>query len=562
MINKLKYNILMVSAIGAGLVSCTDEFDNHYNQSVESTGKLDVSCMQYLEDNSEFAAFVEMIKAADYELALSSAQNYTVWAPTNSVLADARSKMNDASFMAQNPDYIKNIVESHIALFSYTTSGLSRKAVRMKNGKIHIFEYNAGSYSIGEQAMSNVGRYISQGVNNGVIYRLEDSLIPYRYNIFEYIGEAPGLDSMKAFLYSYNEKELDKNLSVEIGIDGNGEILYDTVWKDTNIILDRIGDINVEDSIYTTLLLNNDAWTKSYERVRSSYNFDPAELSYTQQEADSITRYYAGLRMVQHLVFRNVPENIAQLTNDTDSIFAVSKTSFLRPARLFENIAHTEEVSNGIVHVLDSVPFTVEETYQPKMTLFAANADALYGREVTTYPGTGTTEDDSFNLFTRSYIHTYTNKKGEEVSENVSYLLAQGISGFNYPIKTPGVKFYIPNVLSASYNIYCKFIPDTINNLPYLVGFDLKYNQDNRQVSASELTDMTFEISTDQTEPVLVLKNFKFPYCNLSASYTGDYDKLNTKVILEVKSLPQRREEGRTYTKDLMIESIIFEPVE
>ena len=60
MINKLKYNILMVSAIGAGLVSCTDEFDNHYNQSVESTGKLDVSCMQYLEDNSEFAAFVEM----------------------------------------------------------------------------------------------------------------------------------------------------------------------------------------------------------------------------------------------------------------------------------------------------------------------------------------------------------------------------------------------------------------------------------------------------------------------------------------------------------------------
>ena len=115
----------------------------------------------------------------------------------------------------------------------------------------------------------------------------------------------------------------------------------------------------------------------------------------------------------------------------------MSKTSFLRPARLFENIAHTEEVSNGIVHVLDSVPFTVEETYQPKMTLFAANADALYGREVTTYPGTGTTEDDSFNLFTRSYIHTYTNKKGEEVSENVSYLLAQGISGFNYPIKTP-----------------------------------------------------------------------------------------------------------------------------
>ena len=102
MINKLKYNILMVSAIGAGLVSCTDEFDNHYNQSVESTGKLDVSCMQYLEDNSEYATFVEMIKAADSELALSSAQNFTVWVSTNLVLGQATPTMKCASLTSHH----------------------------------------------------------------------------------------------------------------------------------------------------------------------------------------------------------------------------------------------------------------------------------------------------------------------------------------------------------------------------------------------------------------------------------------------------------------------------
>ena len=431
MISKLKYNILLVSLIGAGLTSCTDEFDNHYNQDMETVGKLNVSCFQYLENNNEYSTFVELLKKTEYDKVLASAQNFTIWAPTNDVLTEVKANIANSEFMKQNPDYIYNIVENHIALFSYSTSGLTKKSVRMKNGKLQMFTNIDGVYSIGEQKLTNVNKYIAQAVNNGIIYKLNDSFIPYKYNIWEFIGATEGLDSLKKFIYHFDELELDKSLSVQIGTDGNGDPVYDTVWMQKNIIINQIGKINTEDSIYTALLPNNNAWDRVYGKSKSAFSFDVVANQYTQQEADSLANYYAGLNIMSNTIFRKVPDNILELTTDKDSIYSTVYRSYTSPARLFENSVLEAQVSNGKVIITDSIALDKSELLQSKL-IISAGATA-FGREVKTYDKSSSdkTQVPSGDIVDQTYNYSYIDKHGDLYTRKVSFILLRCASG-NY----------------------------------------------------------------------------------------------------------------------------------
>ena len=557
----------MVSAIGAGLASCTDEFDNHYNQSVESTGKLDITCMEYLQQNSDFSDFVTLIKDAGYETLLSSPQMYTVWAPSNDALNEVMKNRNNAEYIKNNPAYIKNIVANHIALFSYSTSSLQRRAVKMKNGKIHVFANENGGYTIGEQKLVNVGEFISQGVNNGVIYRIDADVVPYKFNILEYIGETAGLDSLKKYLYAYNDSVLDKSLSVEIGTDGNGDPVYDTIWKQENIILDKIADINVEDSIYqAAILVNNDAWIKSYEKIKAGFNFDKIANMYSDQEADSLSSYHAMYNILANNIFRTLPENITSMTSEKDSIFSTIKSSFTAPARLFgSNIIHQEQISNGTVYVTDSLPFTNEETWQPKITLSAGRTS--YGYDLVQIPSPVAGQDDieTSSVAVTSYNYTITNNNGETEARFGAYITLTSLKYYPQP---PRIKYYIPDVRSGKYNIYAKFRPSA---MPNKLGFNLTYFEDGKKKFVEELADdsqstiivnknFIYDPAENETGKILVLENFKFPHCDL-LSTTDDYDKSNVRVTFDIISTVIRSERN-TYSRNFHLEYIIFEPVE
>ena len=209
-----------------------------------------------------------------YDSVLCASQTFTVWAPTNEAIQNSGIDLNDSV-------YVTKFVENHIARFLHSTSNLQRKSVLMKNLKKLIFAYDGSSYSINGNKLVNTG----VAVKNGVVYKVED-VNPYLYNIYEYMEYTPGFDSINTFFKYYESKELDVENSTVIGVNGENQNVYDTVWKYSNTLLSAIGRLDLEDSIYTAILPNNDAWNSAFEN-RLSYHKIFVDRNTVDPAADS-----------------------------------------------------------------------------------------------------------------------------------------------------------------------------------------------------------------------------------------------------------------------------------
>ncbi|MGC3978587.1 MAG: hypothetical protein QM751_10375 [Paludibacteraceae bacterium] len=113
-------------------------------------------------------------------------------------------------------------------------------------------------------------------------------------------------------------------------------------------------------------------------------------------------------------------------------------------------------------------------------------------------------------------------------------------------------------ISGAAYNIYCVFLPNkvkTTSSKPNKVTFSLAY----RSSTGGKVVNVTYNNSskgfvTSSTEvtKVLVASNVAFPYCEKGLKEPN----VKLKVSSSVSS-----NETTQYTRDMLIDCIIFEPV-
>ncbi|MGF7137987.1 fasciclin domain-containing protein [Roseimarinus sediminis] len=490
--------------------SCNDNWEEHYNE--DNFDLPEYSLAQYIAEQSELSVFNEMLKVTAYDSLIGSSQTFTVWAPNNEALSGI--DLNDYNKVLQ-------VVQTHIARNKYSTTNLSGKPVKMLSNKYLNITQGANGAEMGNVSIIQP----NQPTKNGLVHVL-NGYIPYQNNIWEHLQNAEGIDSLRNYLFGQTQKVFMPQLSLEIGVNDNGDPIYDSVFVSHNQVLGIIGELDIEDSIYTMLTLKNDAWSDATSRIGKYFNF-PDEFGGVERKNELVPLY-----TVKDLVFRGKIESPASL----DSITSTTNTTFHNPDEIFGNTQGTS-LSNGIVFQSDVFPYADTVAWFNEIRIEAENSQ---GRE-----------NSNSNVYSRVY-------GGDEYDvSNNRYILVEPTTTSNLAVSS--VEFSIPNILSASYNIYCVFVPNAIadpNNVkPMKAKFVLNYIR----TTGGRTSRKTFNPEVTVSDPTKVTRlfvgQFDFEFANL---VSRDYP--DAPITFEVSN-DVKMEEAEAFSRDMRIDCIILEPV-
>ncbi|MDR0714943.1 MAG: fasciclin domain-containing protein [Bacteroidales bacterium] len=513
-IKRLKVFILAGTLLAT---ACSDEaYDRHYQADPALVAENNLwTTIEAMPELSRFAGF---LKNHGYDQLLSQTQAYTVFAPNNDALA---------ALDTSNMDVLSELIENHIARFIRPASGSAADPVAMLNGKWIDFVKQGDNYYFGSAPFTVPAKSVM--ASNGIVHLLDayESFFP---NIWEYLAKGAGLDSIKNYLYAFDEIVFVPERSVPGSIVDGQQTYLDSVFVNSNARLSRLGYINREDSSYIMLVPNNQAWTEAYNRIKDYYVY----YNKNAQIADSLQRANTAYALVQDLFFSNTLQ-----TSPQDSLISTSSHTFYKPQYLFDG-AEPVTTSNGTAYITDQLKLNAWESWHEPIIV---EAERTLGRE-----------------------NTVSTPSVQRVTD-----LSLGISGGRYlklePTTSSGnptVTFDIPNTLSASYNIYCVFVSEKAINpnaqglKPCQVYFSLSYMDDAGKI-VTDRFPASGKINTkpEQIDTIPVVSGFKFPTTNYGEKDANGESV--TYVTLKVVSNVDRKETTE-YSRVLLLDCILMEP--
>ena len=336
-----------------------------------------------------------------------------------------------------------------------------------------------------------------------------------------------------------------------------------------------------EDSTYMALLPTNNAWRNAYDKIKSYYTYHATTQAQTftngniDAKAASVTidpAYWQDSIAYSHLV-RNLffSKNDAYNTwldggtptaYGVDTLRSTTRYKLSNPQDIIGQTVETVELSNGKGYIVDSLAMCPWDTYAPEIIASAANNNNI-GRVVTGAYKTIRVYVDNPDQDDFTYIH---------VTPSGGYA-------------KPELDLYLPNVLSATYDIYCVFVPPVIDNpnevLPNRVIFTLNYCDESGALKDYVFLDESeeniasfqeqFKLADNATNrttirafsnnpgviDTLYIGEFTFPTCyaGLGTEYRPNI-KITSPFSVFNKNLMS------AYTRDLHIASIILKPKE
>lgn len=519
---KHKYLIFTLLIAVVTITSCRETWDEHYGMNGK---KSDLNLLEYIESQPDLSKFSEMLKISGYDTIINKSQTYTVWAPVNSSLADL--DLNDTKA-------ITNIVKNHISRFSNPTSGIDSKIISMVSKKYLTFRKADAGFTFGGKTLVEA----NTATVNGILHKV-DGYVTYTNNIWEFIGNTPGLDSLRNYLYSQSIRYFDQEASIEIGTDSQNLAIYDSVIIFSNPVLDKIGQLHLEDSLYAAILPTNTAWKQVYNSIKSKYKTVTNDGGVKQ-------RLYTQSAIVENMIFRMKDRNFDPII--ADSLVSSIGSVFKQSGDLFLN-STKYSLSNGLAYVTDSLRYKPEESWQKPIRIEAENSN--YGRSFA-----------NTNLATKYSFGTSYN-----VSED-KFLVSEPTS----TATQNSVIFPIPNVLSGKYKISCVFVPSSIVNADdarlYQTKFYLSYINSKgvpteSAIVKNKVSAIPGQVATTYTTDSLVITKmfvaeFTFPFCNLLTK-ESTVSEITTKLKIE-NAAPTNKPDF--YDRDLRIDYIILEPVQ
>jgi hypothetical protein len=515
---RLRYfdKALLLCLMAIVAVSCNDQWDEHFNPAIE--GKSHMTSIEYIQSRDDLRIFAQMLAITGYDKILSGSQTHTVWAP------------NDASLSGidlNNETLVRRIVQNHITQFSIASVGAKTAPYTMLNGKLLHFEKALNSYWFG----GNVVQEADLAVKNGIVHVL-GAYVPYQLNVLEFLNETQGLDSVRNYVQSLTKMLYDPQAS--FNSDG---VFVDSIFVEYNPVLNYLCKMDSEDSTYTAIFPNNEAWTQRYEQVFPFFKTIASSGGLATQIA------YSKWTIIQDLFFKS------ELSYPVVEDSAYVSTNFNEISNLNEILAGNESfsLSNGLAYITGSLKHKPSESWYKEIRV---EAESIVG----------------VDSLKSNYAVNYTTALGSGL--NVSkqgYITA--IPTTTSTISRLWVKFPIPNTLSAKYNIYCVFVPTVIadpNDLrPYKVNFLMTYRDAAGKIVKDKIIGATNRVTDpNQMTKMLVAENFEFPFSNLIRQ-SSDEDEIQevTSVLLRVENTATTRE-AATFNRTIRIDCVILEPVE
>jgi uncharacterized surface protein with fasciclin (FAS1) repeats len=325
------FMVVIVIMTVAGLFnSCNlnDRWENYYGNAPELTG---VNVLTLIGDNKNYSRFYEAIMEYGFDEMLTRNQYLTVFVPSNSAFE---------GLPEYSPDEWKKIIGFHIIYANIYSRDFKDIDLLTTIGKfLNMRSAGDNEFIISGSVinMENVDKYCQ----NGVIHEINKLLVP-KPNVYEYIMQLDTSFSIfRNFFLSMDVRSIDFEKSVRIGVNDNGDAIYDTVWKTENYFLDNIAGLNDEEAAFTGFLPQNTDVINGLNSI-SGYFGDIDEMN---QETYNQLLFiaFSGSFTQDRYTVDNLPDTIISVTGKK-----VDKSIL--------NFRQTDlELSNGIVHVLDGM---------------------------------------------------------------------------------------------------------------------------------------------------------------------------------------------------------------
>ena len=568
---------LLFTLSSLGLNSCTDTWDEHYQQGAMGEGTL----WESIKNNQQLSNFARVIEATGYHKSLSSSQVFTVFAPTNDAFTDADANDIINKYQAElakglkgeKNAAIKEFVMNHIALYNYSIANESPDTtIRMMNGKYLGLTNSTFSGKPFTSTNTITG--------NGVLFTLGEKA-DYIYNLFEYVKSDPELDSVSNFLYmsdpyQFHKIIFDSEASVPGEIIKGQQHYLDSVTTTENEILyssNRLyARLDNEDSCYYALMPTNKAWKEQYEKNKPLFQYDKQVLG-----RDSLMYLYPRLNILRGMQFNKTNNPLLGTTEAIDSIvspIAISYSDrrntygsydihpylyykpYAKPDGIFTDIKGQKVCSNGVILKTDNWKIKYRDGFNQLIIRDVDVAtDSLAGETPDAKPSWIYTSVQTENPFyNKLHYHDY-----------------QTLIPAN--LRDMGVLLKIPDVLSnQKYDMYVVTVPATAGNtlatdtLPTrfsvtLYWHDLDGKEVSKEVSDKDGGDISYDSSTRKqtflTDPTKVheihIGTFEFPTC----SYGLQEPQVKAFININVRSSDVNK---GIYTKTLRMDCIKLVP--
>ena len=451
--NKILTGAMLFSALFLG-TSCDDSIDGL--KVTPETPYADKTLYEVMINDTDLTDFMDVVNSCGAECAdslFNHSRVYTVWAPVNN-------SFNKDSLIEEvnngNRDIVFNtFVKAHISNFLKPATGnlAEDNFVMLLNDKMARFE---GDYTNGYTFSGCELEYSNIRVLNGIIHKIAKPA-EYRYNIWEYLKLAEGIDSVAVYLNSFNEYKFNERSSIKGPVIDGEQTYLDSVFDFNNRWLsawDGIGNINVEDSSYTVYFPTDDIWEEQLAKIDKYFQYNrtaktPAKMDSTYR--DSLRLYYPHFNVLKYLTYSNVEQ---RFVNSPDSIMPVNRTGkrveFLK-AQLEENVVFTKELSNGVFKVVDKYPFSPLEICHDTVFVEAENTGMLTNQTAGIIAQMKTAY--------KNQINKDSTFKDVEISGGAYYQF-----GDENTKSAVMAEYTIPDVLSAKYKLALILVPRNITN--------------------------------------------------------------------------------------------------
>lgn len=596
--------MMMVVGCMLAATSCSDFSDyNAIDASAEPSA--DKTLWENIKANANLSDFAEVLEKVGYDKVLNASHTYTVWAPVNG------SFDKDSLFSLSESKIIKEFVKNMVANYSHQETDLNDTTVFMLNEKLLKF-HGKNTSSMTFDGQSLVANAESTAYNypsiNGILYTVSNPST-FRSNGYEVISDVK--DKAGKFydmIMKYHTETLDEKNSVKGEIVNGLQVYDDSVLIVSNTYTEGSlrSKIACEDSLYTVLIPNDEAWTEAYDRIKKYYNYIP-ELNYQDLTDEKLSGKKGGSNSTGTCFMeKNIGQKTIKLTSkpadsefsdnaaywtdsiskrlltynfiysetntkynskfangqkftEADSIYSTTRNLLTNLPELDKATVETKVLSNGHARIIDKFPFKSWETYAPEIRT------RNVGRYVT---ASGSNVSRVTVLNPSKDICTF-DKANEE---NLNYVRVNVPQGSAF---APEMDFTLSNVLSTTYDIYAVVVPGWIENQgdstyvrkPYTLRFDLNYtNEKNEEVRgrfngkelvtvAAQVIKVPAFICGAEKVDTIKLGRVTFPIC-----YAGTKAYPNIKAYCTLTSFGSANR--KKYDQQIRIANIIMKPID
>ena len=540
---------LTLGGVGGGLLSSCTDWDDHYDGAAESAAAgSNATLWEQLQANPQLSDFCEVLEqtkmyrmhkktAVSYAEILNGGQSFTLLAPVNGTF-DKNALLEQVQTVQGDSAVEKSFIFNH----------LTRKLISLKADTTQRVMMLSNKYlKMGDNDVEGV-KAISKNnhAKNGVLHVLETP-VKYNRNIYEVFCDDPDYVDVGKGIRRFTTEEFDDKSSVSNGVIEGVPVYVDSVMIEYNRLLNNIGELDSEDSVYWAVAPKAEGWKKAYDEAFSLFQFDSKV-----EKRDSLQEYYAMSSLMRDAVF-----NMTDQKSVNDSLISVPyiHTShnyanrkpiynvFYKPFEEGGILYGAEAIpcSNGIVYKTNEWPFKPEQTYFKDIYVEGESTWSIL-------------EYDKC-LPNNDAVMT---KAADSIFEN-KYLLIK-------PLKSTdnwSVTYQVSGTLSGAYDVYVVVLPKSVLDgesadvKPCKFKANINYLElDGKEGSFSCKTieeKPKAEFTTDpyRVDSVKIAENCKFPSCN----YGQSNSKFNIKITCSITT-----RETSKYSRDFLLDCIILKP--